>query len=121
MAECRLVGFTAHVDVTAGMIRASGRLDRDASARLLDAVLQVTQAGRSTIDIDVRGLTSVYPAGVKLLKALQHTLGTHGGRLRVLNARGAVAAALDTGQVMATTSIAGPRQLRVGQQLRNAG
>ena len=121
MAECRATGFTAHIDVTAGVIRAGGRLDRDAAVRLLDAVLQLTQAGRTAIDIDVRGLTSVYPAGVKLLKALQHTLGTHAGRLRVLNARGAVAEALDAGQVMVTTSVPAPRQSWGGQQLRTAG
>jgi anti-anti-sigma factor len=73
--------FGAHVDLLAGRMTLTGRLDVRTAHLLYDAVSTVLTAGPSSWIVDVGGLTDIDHAGLRsLLRAYRRTL-RHGRRI----------------------------------------
>lgn len=90
--------FSADVDVVTSTVHARGELDLRTTDLLWGTIDVLLRAGRHRVTVDLAEVSSIDEAGVKLLIALQHSLGTHCGGLTIINAQPSISAALGGNQ-----------------------
>lgn len=76
--------FTETVDARRGRVRAAGHLGATAAQRLTGTVLALHHDGHRELLLDLRGLGSAEPAGLRAVRALQELLESTDGHLGLL-------------------------------------
>lgn len=94
--------FSASADLTTGIVRARGVLDRESLNSLRGTIDLLVSEGHRTVTVDLAEVSCVDQAAVVLFAALQHGLYTHDGELRLTNASTGVRETLLNGQVTYT-------------------
>ena len=91
--------FTAQADADTATVRARGDLDVLSVDSLWATIDLLINAGCYDLTLDLSALSSIDEAGLKLLAALQHSLLSKNGNLRIIDARRSVCEALQRAQI----------------------